>query len=165
MLKWIRWSGLIGFVVVVGLLAAFWLFAAGPLIKMGIEKFGSDAVGAKVDVADVSLDFSPLSLTITGVQVADKDAPMENVVSFEKAVANLEPFPLLLGKAIVPDLTLEGVALGTDRSESGALPIKKQETKKNITIKLNFTICLTFIFKPSKEIKICLKIKNKKFNH
>ena len=133
MLKWIRWSGLIGFVAVVGLLAAFWLFAAGPLIKMGIEKFGSDAVGAKVDVADVSLGFSPLSLTITGVQVADKDAPMENVVSFEKAVANLEPFPLFLGKAIVPDLTLEGVAMGTGRSESGALPIKKQETKKEET--------------------------------
>jgi len=124
MLKWIRWSGLIGFIVVAALLVAFWLLAAGPLIKMGIEKFGSDAVGAKVDVAEVSLGFNPLSLTISGVQVADKDAPMENVVSFEKAVANLEPFPLFLGKAIVPELTLEGVAMGTERKVSGALSKK-----------------------------------------
>ena len=37
MKQWIRWPGLIGFVVVVGLLAAFFLLAAGPLAKMAIE--------------------------------------------------------------------------------------------------------------------------------
>lgn len=130
MLKWIRWSGLIGFSVISALIVCFWLFAAGPLIKMAIEKFGSDAVGAQVNVADVSLGFNPLSLTITGVQVADKDAPMENMVSFDKAVANLEPFPLLLGKAIIPDVTLQGVALGSARSVSGALQKAPEQAKE-----------------------------------
>ena len=121
MTKWIRWSGLIGFVVTVALIVTFWLFAAGPLLKMAIEKFGSDAVGAQVNVQDISFAFSPLSLTVTGVQVADKDAPMENVVSFDQAVATLQPFPLLLGKAIIPEMKLQGVAMGSARSESGAL--------------------------------------------
>ena len=121
MTKWIRWSGLIGFSTVVVLIAGFWLFALGPLMKMAVEKFGSDAVGAQVNVDDISLGFSPLSLTIKGVQVADKDAPMENIVSFETAVATLEPFPLLLGKAIIPEMKLTGVAMGTARSRSGAL--------------------------------------------
>ena len=121
MTKWIRWSGLIGFSTVVVLIAGFWLFALGPLMKMAVEKFGSDAVGAQVNVDDISLGFSPLSLTIKGVQVADKDAPMENIVSFETAVATLEPFPLLLGKAIIPEMKLTGVAMGTARSQSGAL--------------------------------------------
>lgn len=121
MTKWIRWSGLAGFGAVVALLAAFMLFALGPIIKMSIETFGSQAVGAKVDVEDVSVSFDPLALTITGVQVADKESPMENVVSFDQALANLNVLPLFLGKAIVPDLSLQGVVLGSSRSVSGAL--------------------------------------------
>ena len=126
MLKWIRWSGLTGFIVVAGLLVCFWAFAAGPLIKMAIESFGSDAVGAKVEVEDVSFGFSPLSLNIRGVQITDPDAPMTNMVSFETAVANIEPFPLLLGQAIIPELSLEGVAMGTPRSVSGAIAKAKK---------------------------------------
>jgi len=129
MTKWIRWSGLAGFITVVALIAAFWLLALGPLMKMAVEKYGSEAVGAQVNVADISLGFSPLSLTIKGVQVADKDAPMENMVSFDTAVATLEPFPLLLGKAIIPDVKLTGVAMGTARSHSGALSSGTAEKK------------------------------------
>ena len=130
MTKWIRWSGLAGFVAVVALLVVFMLFALGPIIKISIETFGSQAVGAKVDVEDVSVSFSPLALTITGVQVADKESPMENVVSSDQALANLNVLPLFLGKAIVPDLSLQGVVLGSSRTVSGALSEKaKEETK------------------------------------
>ncbi|GAA6135849.1 hypothetical protein NBRC116188_26390 [Oceaniserpentilla sp. 4NH20-0058] len=127
MTKWIRWSGLFGFIIVVTLIACFWLFAAGPLTKLAIEKFGTDALGAKVDVADVKYGLNPLTITITGVQLTDKDAPMENIMSFDSAVANIEPFPLLLGKAIIPELTLDGVATGTQRNVSGA--IAQSQTK------------------------------------
>ena len=130
MTKWIRWSGLAGFGAVVALLAAFMLFALGPIIKMSIETFGSQAVGAKVDVEDVSVSFDPLALTITGVQVADKESPMENVVSFDQALANLNVLPLFLGKAIVPDLSLQGVVLGSSRSVSGALADDVEVAKK-----------------------------------
>lgn len=129
MTKWIRWSGLAGFVIIVGLIVVFWLMALGPLMKMAIEKYGSDAVGAQVNVENIQLGFSPLSLTISGVQVADKDAPMENIVSFDQAVATLQPFPLLLGKAIIPDVQLTGVAMGTTRNQSGALEVKPSTSK------------------------------------
>jgi uncharacterized protein (TIGR03545 family) len=128
MTKWIRWSGLIGFVVVTALIACFWLFAAGPLTKLAIESFGSDALGAKVDVANVSFGFNPMTITVTGVQLTDKDKPMENIFSFERAVANIEPFPLLLGQAIIPELSLEGVATGTPRRVSGAIKQAAVET-------------------------------------
>jgi uncharacterized protein (TIGR03545 family) len=129
MTKWIRWSGLIGFVVVSALVACFWLFAAGPLTKLAIESFGSDALGAKVDVADVAFGFNPMTITVSGVQLTDKDKPMENMVSFDRAVANIEPFPLLLGKAIIPQLSLEGIATGTPRNVSGAI-IKQNKVEK-----------------------------------
>ena len=131
MTKWIRWSGLAGFIIVSALIVCFWLFAAGPLTKLAIESFGSRALGAKVDVADVSFGLNPMTITVSGVQLTDKDKPMENIVSFETAVANIEPFPLLLGKAIIPQLSLEGVATGTPRSESGA--IKKTNKKQTET--------------------------------
>ena len=134
MTKWIRWSGLAGFIFVSALIVCFWLFAAGPLTKLAIESFGSRALGAKVDVADVSFGLNPMTITVSGVQLTDKDKPMENIVSFETAVANIEPFPLLLGKAIIPQLSLEGVATGTPRSESGA--IKKTNKKQTETSSL-----------------------------
>lgn len=130
MTKWIRWSGLLGFIVVSTLIVCFWLFAAGPLTKLAIETFGSKALGAKVDVADVKYGLNPLTITVSGVQLTDKDSPMENIVSFDSAVANIEPFPLLLGKAIIPQLTLEGVATGTPRSYSGAIIKQKKEQPK-----------------------------------
>ena len=132
MTKWIRWSGLAGFIIVSALIVCFWLFAAGPLTKLAIESFGSRALGAKVDVADVSFGLNPMTIIVSGVQLTDKDKPMENIVSFETAVANIEPFPLLLGKAIIPQLSLEGVATGTPRSESGAIKkTNKKQTEKS----------------------------------
>ncbi len=134
MTKWIRWSGLIGFIVIATLIICFWLFAAGPLTKLAIESFGSDALGAKVDVAEVRYGLNPLTLTVSGVQLTDKDKPMENIFSFDQVVANIEPFPLLLGKAIIPDVRLEGMATGTPRSNSGALVKEaKQPTSSDDT--------------------------------
>ncbi len=124
MKQWIRWPGLIGFIVVAGLLVAGWLFAAGPLMKMALESAGSKAVGAKVDIASVDLTLNPVGVVIQGVQVADAKSPMTNVVSIERAVADVAFVPLLLGKGIVEELSLSGVAFGTARSTSGALPVE-----------------------------------------
>lgn len=121
MKQWIRWSGLLGFIVITAILVLAWLFAVGPIIKYSIESFGSKAAKAKVEVADVSLTFDPFGIEISGVQVADADNPMENVIQFERAVADIDVFPLLLGKGIVNQLTLTGVAFATPRDISGAL--------------------------------------------
>jgi len=131
MTKWIRWSGLIGFTVLIALVVVFWMFAAAPLIKISIEKFGSQALGAQIDVKDVSLNFNPLILAIEGVDITDKDAPMTNAVSFDSAKADMSLFPLLLGKSIIQDMSLEGVAFGTPRQTSGALAVEAQITKED----------------------------------
>jgi uncharacterized protein (TIGR03545 family) len=52
------------------------------------------------------------------------------VVSFDTAVATLQPFPLLLGKAIIPDVKLTGVAMGTSRSQSGAIGPESSEPEE-----------------------------------
>lgn len=121
MKQWIRWSGLVGFIVIMSLLVLGWMFAAAPLIKYSIETFGSQAAGAKVDVGEVKLNFDPLGIEILNVQVANADAPMENLVEFEQALADLELMPLLLGKGIINNLSLTGVEFSTTRLNSGAL--------------------------------------------
>ncbi|MBL4797479.1 MAG: TIGR03545 family protein [Oleispira sp.] len=140
MKQWIRWSGLVGFIVILSLVVFGWMFAAGPLIKYSIETFGSQAAGAKVEVGEVNLSFNPLGVEILNVQVANADAPMENLVEFERALADLELMPLLLGKGIINNLSLTGVEFSTERLTSGALDneaelakalVEAEEAKEN----------------------------------
>ncbi|MDP2549433.1 TIGR03545 family protein [Oceanobacter sp. 4_MG-2023] len=121
MLKWIRWSGLLGFAAVVALLAAFFLLAAGPLVKMAIEGVGSSAAGAKVNVDDVSLSLSPLGFELRHLTVANADKPMENLLEFESAVATVDLGPLLMGKGIIDELSVNTLRFNTARTTSGAL--------------------------------------------
>jgi len=121
MTKWIRWSGLAGFLLLFLMLAGFYYFAAGPLLKLSLERFGSKALGAKLDVAAVDFELNPLKLIVNKVRVTDKSNPMKNLVSFERAQADLLFFPLLLGKTIIENVAIEGISFDTDRQESGAL--------------------------------------------
>lgn len=121
MKQWIRWSGLISFLVISTLLLLVWLFAAGPLIKYSIETFASQAAQAKVEVESVDLTFDPFGIEIQGVQVTNADKPMENLLQFERAVADIELLPLFLGKGIINEVALTGMAFATPRDTSGAL--------------------------------------------
>lgn len=121
MFKWIRWWGLGAFVVVIGGIAAFFMLAASPLIKSAIESFGSDAAGARVEVKSVSLSLAPLGIEVRGMTVANAEKPMENLVEFERAVADLEFGPLFLSKSIISDLSIDKLQFNTPRTTSGAL--------------------------------------------
>jgi uncharacterized protein (TIGR03545 family) len=127
MKQWIRWSGLAGFFAISALLALGWIFAAGPIIKYSIETFGSQAVNAKVEVDSISLTFAPFGIEMQGLQVANADKPMENLLQFDRAVADIELLPLLLGKGIVNEVALTGLAFSTPRESSGALSMSLME--------------------------------------
>ena len=129
MSKWIRWSGLIAFIVIGAALSAFFLLLAGPLTKAAIEKYGTAANGALVEVDHVSLSFRPLGIKIEGLAVTDAEKPMTNALIFDSAVAELELGPLFLGKGIIRELSIDGMQFGTARTVSGAVA-KKAETAK-----------------------------------
>lgn len=121
MTKWIRWSGFAGFSLLLFVFFGFYYFAAGPLLKLSLETFGSKALGAKLEVASVDFELNPLKLIVNKVNVTDKSNPMKNLVSFDRAEADLLFLPLLLGKTIIDDVAIEGVSFDTDRQVSGAL--------------------------------------------
>jgi len=129
MFSWIRWWGLIVFVVIFGGGTAFFMLAAGPLAKLSIEKIGTMVNGALVEVDSAAVTFNPLGLKVTGLQVADEAQPMRNVLEFKQAVAELELAPLLIGKGIIRELSIDGMEFDTPRKTSGAVEKPKDEAK------------------------------------
>lgn len=121
MLRWIRWSGLSIFALIFTLLVLFWLMLAPWLIEWSIESSGEELFGAKVELKDVDLSFSPLGFELIGLSVADKHKPMQNVFSFENATATTEFTPLLMSKFIIPKVMVSGFRLAGERESSGAL--------------------------------------------
>jgi uncharacterized protein (TIGR03545 family) len=129
----IRWPGLIGFVVTISIIVIFWMLFAGSIIKSAVESLGSDAVGAKVEVDSINLQLSPLGVSINKLQIADADEPMQNTLQFDHAVAELELLPLLLGKGIVKELSITGMAFEQPRTTSGAL-VKEPKKETNTSV-------------------------------
>ncbi|MFT5760557.1 MAG: hypothetical protein ACI9LM_005344, partial [Alteromonadaceae bacterium] len=117
--RFIRWQGLIGFVSIIVLMAALVFLFADKLVKAGIEKSGEWYLGAQVNVEEVIVDFSPLSLTIIGFEATDPENPSHNMVSFTKAVTRIELWQYLLGKIHITDLTIAQLELGKKRRSVG----------------------------------------------
>lgn len=129
MKKWIRWKGILAFVVIMVLCGVFFKFYAGILVEKTIEFAGSKAVGARVDLADVDLSLFPLGITLKGLQVTDPDEPMTNLFEVATTRFSVEPGALLLRKVIIDEMAIDDLRLKTARQQSGELP--KKEKKKS----------------------------------
>lgn len=120
-MKMIRWQGLIAFIVVVGAVALFWLVIVDSAVKGLIEKAGTAVVGAKVDLGNADVTFMPLGVTLTRLQVTDKDEPMTNVVEVSRIAFSLDNVNLFRRKVIIDEMAAEGIRFNTPRATSGAV--------------------------------------------
>ncbi len=110
MMQWIRWQGLLAFLLVVGVLAGIWFLVIDGVIERAIEQTGTKLVGARVDLEAADLSLFPLGLTLTGLHVTNPDSPMTNAVQAERISFLVDPGPLLRSPS--------GAAGGPDRRES-----------------------------------------------
>lgn len=144
MKKWIRWQGLLIFIVVMALVLVFWFLFVDKIVKSSIEKVGTAIVGAKVELKDADLSLIPLGLTLDTLKVTNPNEPMKNAVEFKKAVVAIDFGKLLMRKVIIDEMSLNGIQFNTDRKYSGAIKkttkskeIEEKETeKKRLTLKL-----------------------------
>ena len=130
-MKFIRWPGLMTFVVFLGALIGGSLLFAGPVIESVIESTWTKANQAQVDVGSVDVSYSPFTVTVNDIQVTDPNQPMINSVQIAKAHFGLSFGDLLLKKVIIDDMSLSGIRVGTPRSRSGALRkpvVEEQDT-------------------------------------
>lgn len=100
-----------------------------PLLEKVLVSSLQDVFKAKTDIEKVDFKILGASLEISGIQQANKDESMKNLFEIEKIKVDYNLTELLKGKFYAQDLTVSGVALGTERSESGELPFipKTQE--------------------------------------
>lgn len=110
------------FAGVIALLLVVFVLMIDGIIENQIEKHGTKAVGARVDLAAAELSLFPLGLTLSGLDVTDPSAPMTNAVSVGKISFALDVMPLLKKEVIVEQMAMTGIRLNTPRKSSGALP-------------------------------------------
>ncbi len=90
-------------------------------IEFAVEKVGTRINGAKVELSGVRIGWTSASITFSGLQVADKSAPMTNLVEVESMRFAIAVKPLLWKKFIIEDGTIKGIRTGTARRHSGAI--------------------------------------------
>ncbi len=128
MTKWIRWKGLIAFLVVTGLISIFWFLLVDIYVERAIEKTGTAIVGAKVELDSADLSLFPLGLKLNRLQVTNPDEPFRNTVEAQKLSFRINSLNLLRRKIIIEEMAAEGIQLDTPRKTSGAL--KKEKPKE-----------------------------------
>lgn len=131
----IRFQGLAAFAVIIAIFSVLWFFFVDGVVKNLIEKYGSRAVGAKVELDAADLTLFPAGLRLIHLQVTDPHAPMKNAVEISRISFGLEPLELLRRKVIIKEMTMDGIQLGTDRKTSGALKKKKRRAKAEEAMK------------------------------
>ena len=138
MKKWIRWQGLVGFVSVILIIAIFWFFLLDTLVKRGIEAAGTRLAGAKVELARANVSLFPLGMTLTGLRVTDKEAPMTNAVEVSRISFTVDGLNILRRKVVIEEMAAEGFRFGTPRKTSGAVsrPEKKPGASKRPSFQL-----------------------------
>jgi len=134
--KWIRWQGVFVFAAVLGILLGFWFLLADLLVERLIERAGTQALGAKVELDGADLSLFPAGLTLQRLQITNPDEPMQNAVEVARISCNLDGLNLLRRKVLIQEMSVEGVRLGTARAYSGAIlqarervssPVKKEK--------------------------------------
>ena len=119
----IKFIPLVACLVFVSVLVLAITVFKNPLIEKLLVSGLQGVFKAKTDIEKVDFKILGASLEIDGIQQANKDEPMKNIFEIENIKVDYNLTELLKGKFYAQDLTVSGVAVGTDRIESGELPI------------------------------------------
>ncbi|HSA96045.1 MAG TPA: TIGR03545 family protein [Acidobacteriota bacterium] len=117
--KIVRWQGILLFVCVSVLLAVLGRLFLNPFAERTIEKTGAAIVGAQVDLDAARVSFSPLGLTLTGLQVTNPNAPATNIVEAGRISFHMDGPSALRHKTIIDEMRVENVRLNTPRQSPG----------------------------------------------
>jgi uncharacterized protein (TIGR03545 family) len=119
--KLFRWKAIVPALLVLALVVVVWTLTVDLAVRRAIESAGSEVVGARVELQGARLRLRRADLVLTGLQVADPNAPMRNLVEVPEVRAALNGHALLMKKIVVESVVVRGVRFGTPRRTSGAL--------------------------------------------
>jgi len=117
----IRWGYLIPRLLLVAAVAAFLGLGLAPLLRWGLVTYGSQALGARIDVETLDLSLARVDLELGGVQVANPASPAKNLFRATQVQLDLDRDALLQKRLVVRDGRISGLRLDDMRATSGAL--------------------------------------------
>jgi uncharacterized protein (TIGR03545 family) len=120
-MSWLKKGPILGTLGAVLLLWAFVFFFFDPILKRALIAGGEAAAGAKVEIGTVRSKWLKGTLEIKGMAIADREAPMKNLIELSRLAFSLDTSAALRGKGVVREAALEGLRVGTARTTSGAL--------------------------------------------
>ncbi len=114
-IKLFRWKAILPFVLFVALLVAVWLLFGEEFIRRQGEDYGSEMVGAEVDIAGLQIILHQARVVVTGLEVADPYNRNRNLFQAGRIVLDLDPVPLLEKKVAIDQMELTGLQFGANR--------------------------------------------------
>ena len=124
--KVIPFVAVVAFIAVVGIVVTTF---KNQIVKRGIKSAMENVFEAKCDIGSVKVEIFGAQLNVRNLAQANKDDPMKNIFQFDNLDLNFNLTQLLRGRFDAENIEITGVALGTDRKTSGALPAKKVKAK------------------------------------
>ena len=115
-----RWSYLIPRAVLLLIFWAFFAFAFDPLLQRATITAGQEAVGARVEMSELTTSFFPPALEMRDTRIANRFSPGKNLLEFDELRFELEGRPLLKRKFIGQG-HVSGLKWSTQRGDSGSV--------------------------------------------
>lgn len=123
-IAWFRWKAIIPLVLFLSLVVALWILFADRLGKLALEKGGTAALGAKVQVDRFHIALAKGQVDIGGMTVASPFDSLKNLYQADELVADIALSPLFERKAVIDQLKATGLRFGTTRTTNGIVPSK-----------------------------------------
>ena len=116
-------------------------------IKSGLEYGMEEVVGAKVEIDNLSLNFSPLGIEWDKMSAADPHDPWRNLFETGHVKFALDFNQLLRGKYIIDELTIDNLILDTKRTTDGSIDPERKKRAILAGKKLTFSNLVDDVFK------------------
>jgi uncharacterized protein (TIGR03545 family) len=115
----IRFEAIVPFLIIVGVIWAYFFFFFDTHVRHGLEYFGTNANGAEVNIGSLHTSFWSASLEINKIQVTDKEAPIKNKIQIGKIRWKMLWDALLRGKVAIDEASILEIAVGAPREKPG----------------------------------------------
>ena len=110
-----RWQGSAFLLVMLLLLATWWLIFGERTIRRSLEEAATTSLGTQVDIGALDLRLTEGVVALIGVAVADPFDSTRNLIEAADSRLELEIEPLFAKKVVVRQLSVRGIRLGTTR--------------------------------------------------
>ncbi len=123
----IRWTYLIPRLALLLIVVGFLSFGLSPLLRWTLVHYGSQGLGARIDVADLDFTLRQTRADISDLAVTNPASPMRNLFQIAEGTFYLDRDALLQRKFVVREGRISGLRFDTPRDQSGAIQASEDE--------------------------------------